>query len=134
MLAAVEWRAEEKRKRQLVVLAIIGVAVVLLAGIASFVPVNASFSGDSSYNCGTPFRRWRSLGALRREWRRDTAKIEKAFPATKVSGKTPVGVCPTRVRTRFFIVGLAGAVGVTLVTGSVGIYWYRFGLIRDPHV
>jgi hypothetical protein len=130
----VDWRVEEKRKRQLLVLAVIGVAIVLVAGVASFVPVNASFSGDSSYNCGTPFRRWRSPGALRREWRKDTATIEKAFPSTKVSGKTPLGVCPKRVRTRYAIVGATGVLAVLLVGAAIGIYWYRFGLIRDPHV
>ena len=52
---------EEKRKRQLLLIAVVGVSFVVVAVIASFLPVGASFSGEGSYNCGTPFRRidWR---------------------------------------------------------------------------
>jgi hypothetical protein len=134
MLAVVDGSGEEKRKRQLLVLAIIGIVVVVLAVAAAFVPVRASFSGDTSYSCGTPFRRWRNPNALRNDWRKDTARIEKRYPSTKVSGKTPLAVCPDRVQTRLRLVEAVGAFATVLVAATLGIYWYRFGFIRDPHV
>jgi hypothetical protein len=126
--------ADDKRKRQLLLVVAVGVVLLFIVGATALFPVGASFSGDSSYNCGTPFRRWRSPSALKREWRKDTQTIEKAYPATKVNGKVPLLVCANRVATRLRIIKAAGAMSFLLIGAPLGLYWYGYGFIRDPHV
>jgi len=130
----VDGSRDETRKRELILLAGVGAVVLFVVLVASFAPVGASFRGDATYNCGTPFRRWRSPSALNREWRKDTETIEKAYPATKVSGQTPLVVCADRVQTRLQLVQFVGAVAFLLVVASVAIYWQKYGFINDPHV
>jgi hypothetical protein len=125
---------EDKRKRQLLIALAVGVVVVFMVVAAALLPVGASFRGDSSYNCGTPFRRWRSPSALKREWRKDTEIIEKAYPETKVSGDVPLLVCADRVSSRLRIIKGAGVLSLLLVAAPIGLYWYQYGFIRDPHV
>jgi hypothetical protein len=125
---------DDKRKRQLLLVVGIGGVLLFMVAVAALFPVGASFQGDSSYNCGTPFRRWRSPSALKREWRKDTDTIEKAYPATKVSGEVPLLVCAKRVALRLRIIKAAGALSVVLIAVPLGLYWYQYGFIRDPHV
>ena len=125
---------DETRKRELIVLVTVGVVVLFIVVVTALTPVGASFRGDASYNCGTAFRRWRNPSVLKREWTTDTATIEKAYPETKVSGRTPLAVCPDRVDSRLRLVKAVGVLASLLVAASLGVYWYRYGFINDPHV
>jgi hypothetical protein len=125
---------EDKRKRQLLLVVGIGAVLLFMVLVAALFPVGASFRGDASYNCGTPFRRWRSPSVLKHEWRKDTEIIEKAYPVTKVNGDVPILVCANRLAFRLRIIKAAGALSMLLIAVPIAFYWYLYGFIRDPHV
>jgi hypothetical protein len=123
-----------KRKRQLVLMGAGGIAVVLLALIGSLFPVHASFAGEHSYNCGSPFRRWRSPNALRSHWFRDTLIIAAAYPATKITHKTPLPICKDKVQVRLTVIRVILVLGLLSIAAAIVIFWRVYGFIHDPHV
>lgn len=123
-----------KRKRQLIMLGAAGVAVIVLALAGSFFPVHASFRGEPSYNCGSPFHRWRSPNAVRNQWGKDSLIIGAAYPGTRITHKTPLPVCQDRVQSRMTIIKTVIVLGVLMIGAAFGLYWHLFGFIYDPHV
>jgi len=123
-----------KRKRQLIMLSAAGAAVIVLALASSFFPVHASFKGERSYNCGSPFHRYRSPKALKTQWARDTLIIVNAYPITAVTHKTPLVVCRDKVQFRLTVTKVVIVLAVLVIAASIGIYWHLFGFIYDPHV
>jgi hypothetical protein len=123
-----------KRKRQLILLSAAGVAMIVLAVAGSFLPVHASFKGEPSYNCGSPFHRWRSPNAVKSQWSRDTLIIQNAYPITKLNHQVPVLVCGDRVQFRLTVTKVVVVLAVLMILAAVGLYWHLFGFIYDPHV
>jgi hypothetical protein len=123
-----------KRKKQLILLSAGGVALIVLAIAGSFFPVHASFPGESSYNCGSPFHRWRSPKAIKSQWTRDTMIIVGAYPVATVTHKTPLIVCHDRVQFRLTVTKVVIVLAVLMIVAAIGIYWHLFGFIYDPHV
>jgi hypothetical protein len=126
--------SDVKRKRQLILLGAGGIAVMVLALVGSLFPVHASFPGERSYNCGSPFRYWRSPNKLKSHWTADTLIIASAYPATKITHQTPLPVCKDKVQSRLTLVKLVVVLALLLIGGAVGIFWYVYGFIYDPHV
>jgi hypothetical protein len=123
-----------KRKRQLILMGAGGIAVILLALVGSLFPVHASFPGEHSYNCGSPFRRWRSPNALKAHWDGDTLLISAAYPATLLTHQTPVPVCKDRVQFRLTVIRLIVVLGLLSIAAAIVIFWRVYGFIYDPHV
>jgi hypothetical protein len=123
-----------KRKRQLILLSAGGVAMIVLALASSFFPVHASFQGEPSYNCGSPFRRWRSPKAVKAQWTEDTLIIVAAYPETNLTRQTPLLVCQDRVQFRLTVVKMVVVLALLLIAAAIAIYWHLYGFIYDPHV
>jgi hypothetical protein len=123
-----------RRKRQLILLAAGGVALIVLALASSFLPVRASFEGEPSYTCGSPFRRWRSPDAVKSQWTRDSLVILSAYPLTRISQQTPLRVCQDRVQSRMTIMKVVIVLALLLIAAAVAVYWHLYGFIYDPHV
>jgi hypothetical protein len=123
-----------KRKRQLILVGAGGIAVILLALIGSLIPVHASFAGEHSYNCGSPFRRWRNPNALRSHWTEDTLIIAAAYPETKINHKTPLPVCKDRLQLRLTVIRVVVVLALLSIAAAIAIFWHRYGFIQDPHV
>jgi hypothetical protein len=125
---------DAKRKRQLLLVSAAGVAIILLAVFASLFPVHASFPGEQSYNCGSPFRRWRNPEALKSHWTKDTLIIAAAYPATMITHQTPLPVCKDRVQSRLTVIKVVVVLALLLIAAGVFLFWRVFGFIYDPHV
>ena len=123
-----------KRKRQLILLGAAAVGLIVLALAGSLFPVHASFKGEPSYNCGSPFRRWRNPNAVRTQWGKDSLIIGAAYPATRITHKTPLPVCQDRVQSRTTIIKGLVVLCMLMIAAAVVIYWRLFGFIYDPHV
>jgi hypothetical protein len=134
MLDTVAGDPDVKRKRQLILLGAAGIAMIVLALIGSFFPVHASFPGERSYNCGSPFRRWRNPTAIKSQWAADTLVIASAYPAVQLTRQTPLIVCQDRVQFRLTLIRAMVVLGVLVIAGAIVVYWHLYGFIYDPHV
>lgn len=123
-----------KRKRQLILLSAGGVVLIVLALASSILPVSASFEGEPSYNCGSPFRRWRNPNAIKAQWTEDTLIIVAAYPATRLTRQTPLLVCEDRVQSRYTVMKVVIVLALLLIAAAIGIYWHLYGFVYDPHV
>lgn len=126
--------SDVKRKRQLSLLGVAGIAVIVLALAGSFFPVHASFQGEPSYNCGSPFHRWRNPNAVKSQWGKDSMIIGAAYPRTRITQKTPLPVCQDRVQSRMTIIKAVIVLAVLMIAAAFGLYWHLFGFVYDPHV
>jgi hypothetical protein len=123
-----------KRKRQLTMLCAAGGALIGLVLVGTLFPVHASFKGERSYNCGSPFHKYRSPNAIKSQWARDTLIIVNAYPVTAVTHKTPLVVCQDKVQFRLTVTKVVIVLSVLMIMGAIGLYWHLFGFIYDPHV
>jgi hypothetical protein len=123
-----------RRKRQLILVSAAGVAIIVLALASSLFPVRASFQGEPSYTCGSPFRRWRSAEAVKSQWTKDSLVILGAYPASRISQETPLRVCEDRVQSRMTIMKVVIVLALLLIAAAVAVYWHLYGFIYDPHV
>lgn len=126
--------SDVKRKRQLILLSAVGVAMIVLAVAGSFFPVHASFQGEKSYNCGSPYHRWRTPNAVKQQWTQDTMLIIAGYPVTAITRKTPLYVCQDRVQFRLTVTKAVIVLAVLMIAAAIVVYWRLFGFIYDPHV
>jgi hypothetical protein len=123
-----------KRKRQLILLSAAGVVIIVLALGSSVLPVNASFEGEPSYNCGSPFRRWRNPKPVKSQWTEDTLIIVAAYPETELTRQTPLLVCEDKVQFRYTVMKVVIVLALLVIAAAIGLYWHLYGFIYDPHV
>jgi uncharacterized membrane protein len=123
-----------KRKRQLILASLAAIVIIVLALVSSIFPVTASFEGEPSYNCGSPFRRWRNPNAIKSQWTEDTLIIVAAYPATKLTRQTPLLVCEDRVQFRLTVMKVVIVLALLVIAAAIAIYWHLYGFICDPHV
>ena len=123
-----------KRKRQLILASVAAVVMIVLALVSSIFPVSASFEGEPSYNCGSPFRRWRNPNAIKSQWSADTLIIVDAYPSTKITRQTPLLVCEDKVQFRLTVIKVVVVLALLVIAAAIAIYWHLYGFIYDPHV
>lgn len=108
--------------------------MIVLALGSTVLPVSASFEGESSYNCGSPFRRWRNPKPIKAQWTEDTLIIEAAYPEAQLNRQTPLIVCEDKVQFRLTVMKVVIVLALLLIAAAIGIYWHLYGFIYDPHV